>query len=331
MKNALAHSLDNRLISYGDTLGASAGLRIDVSAVKHADPAPARVIAMTARDKRDPRSSWATERGGVFIVEGWGTKRPDSIRSYDAVAEAGAMLTGVTGLEVDDDAALLGFVNKWGLLRCADPVLEWCDSVYQTRALLRRVQRLARWLNAMQESRWRDRDIPGYQEVAAHFNRRTIPRGWRLKESRKRLLWYAFATALDYALWEIRLRPRVVATGTPLDVASRPRTLILPENGQPIGPVLLPHRLADVPFLELWRCATNPQVLLRRCKGCSALFSVSRTNTRQKYCERACLNRAGFRRWYAHDANRRRLTQRRRERRSAIAQDVESASRDRER
>src|SRR5262245_54346160 len=143
------------------------GCWVNVYPVEHLDPAPPQITESRGIGG-DLDYPWATEPGGVLAVQGWLRRRrlPPLVRSYDAALEADSLLAAVTGLDVNDDAGLLAFVNRWGFLGCGTPSRKHVEPVAQTRRTLADLQRLARWLSAMQHRRWRHPACPTRDEVA---------------------------------------------------------------------------------------------------------------------------------------------------------------------
>ena len=161
------------------------GCWIDVYAVEHLDPAPRQITE--ARIGRDLSYPWATDPGGVFAVQGWLRQRspPPLIRCYDAALEADDLLAAVTGLDVNDDAGLLAFANRWGLLGCGTPPRQHVDSVARTRRTLADLQGLARWLTAMQHGRWQDPACPTLDQVA-HMTGDRSAEHWKVSRKASR-------------------------------------------------------------------------------------------------------------------------------------------------
>jgi hypothetical protein len=307
-------TVDNRLDAMDASTGAIAmplGCWVNVYPVEHLDPAPPQIT--------EPRGiggdldyPWATEPGGVLAVQGWLRRGglPPLVRSYDAALEADSLLVAVTGLDVNDDVALLRFVNRWGLLECARPSWKHVDSVAQMRKTLVALQGLARWLRAMQHKRWRHPACPTLEEVAHMVGDRSAAY-WKV--SRKefpKILWSAFALRLSSAVQVAPLHATVVAPRLRL---GKPAWLTASDAPQ-VGIVATVESLSQFIYLDLGRRARADRVVLRLCRGCPTIFPVAVTNRKKRYHDPACKNRRAFEKWYNDPKNRRAHNARRRQR-----------------
>jgi hypothetical protein len=304
--------VDNRLDTIDASTGAIAmllGCWVEVFPVEHLDPAPPQITESRGIGG-NLDYPWATDPGGVFAVEGWLRRRglPPVIRCYDAALEADDLLAAVTGLDVGDDAGLLAFANRWGLLRCATPSWEHVDSVAQTRRALADLQGLARWLSAMQHGRWRDRACPTLDEVAHMIGDRSAEHWDGSQKASHEILWSAFALRLLAGLTEAA--PVAGLAGLPVTVVA-PRLLLgrpswlVPGHAPRVGIVATAQSLLQFLYLDLGRRAREQQVLLRLCKGCPTVFPVAVTNRKKRYHNLACKNRRAFQKWYSRPRNRR--------------------------
>lgn len=265
----------------GDVLVGRWKLLYRVFRSRLARPAPLFLRGATVGADRKPARPWARDPQGVFVAEGIDSPEGAKlILTYDPTQEATKILTSATALDPHDDEALLGFVNRWGLLGLAEPDKEaqlW-DSVRKTKEELARIARLAQWLRAMKERKWRDKALPPLDEV------RRIVSGVPTRltpHQRVRAYWLAYANELNQSLWR---RPV--------------RTLLLPE-GRSVRQYFRPRCLADVLYMTLWNAATDGDSILRQCPGCRGLFTVSMTNQKRRYCGPRCKNLANVRRWRA--------------------------------
>jgi hypothetical protein len=298
-------TVDNRLDTIDATRGAIAipvGCRIDVYPVEHLDPAP-RQITGSRRIDGGLDYPWATDPGGVFAVQGWLRRRglPPLLRSYDAALEADDLLAAVTGLDVNDDAELLGFVNRWGLLGCGTPSWTHVDSVAQTRRTLADLQGLARWLSAMQHGRWRDRACPTRNQVAHMIGDRSA-RHWKVSpKASHEIIWSAFAMRLAAGVEEAPLHATVVG---PRLLLGKPAWLAA-DDAPRGGLVATVQSLSQFLYLNLGCRMREQRVLLRLCKGCPIIFPVPVTNRKRRYHDPACKNRSAFQKWYSRPKNRR--------------------------
>jgi hypothetical protein len=297
--------LDNRLDALDSSAGAIAlpfGCWVDVYPVEHLDPAPPHLTESRAISG-DLEYPWATDSGGVFAVKGWLRRRglPPLTRSYDAALEAENLLVAVTGLDVNDDAGLLTFVNRWGLLGCGTPSWKHVASVAQTRKTLADLQGLARWLSAMQHKRWRDRACPTLDEVARMIGDRTAEH-WKVsRKASHEILWSAFALRLSSGVEAAPLRATVVGPRLLLD---KPPWLAAADALQ-VGIVATAESLSQFLYLDLGRRARTDRMVLRLCRGCPIVFPVAVTNRKKLFHDAACKNRFAFRKWYGHPRNRR--------------------------
>jgi hypothetical protein len=226
--------------------------------------------------------------GGLFMrVQG------DSApaRRYDPMAEADALLRAATRVNPDDPAALLAFVNEWGLLG----VGLWgnkrgpFDSVLFTRERVKQVQAHVRWLRALRKGDWRSRDLPtldharGQAEIGAPRRPGPVSRG-----DRERRHWQAFGASLDR-----HLRGIYPAIGWDRDAGAIPAWTA--------------SRLIEVLWATVWDWATRGGSL-RRCPHCQAFFPAE--DPRKQYCSRECVNRASAAKWYQKTGRRLRRNRR---------------------
>lgn len=244
-----------------------------------ADPAPDLLCGARVGDA--PAYPWAHWPGGVLVAEGVdqpGESEPT--RTYDPAAEAEALLTAATRFDPADLQALVKFVNRWGLLGFAGPVDadQLWDSVFATREHLTKVRQLTARLDALKRRRWDSVALPSLAQIRRRV--RGVPRSLTAREH-GRVQWQAFAADINQALQGSALRPVLVAT-----------------PGLPgLRQTLRPQRLADVLLVALWQHATDADLVLRRCDTCGGNFFVSISNTKRRYCSRACKNLAGVRTW----------------------------------
>jgi len=306
-------TVEDRLDSLDRAKGAISapwGLKVDVYPVEHLDPAPWQIVRCPGSGGQ-PEYPWACDPGGVFAVEGYLRRRgfPPLTRSYDSALEADELFIAAATLDVNDDAVLLAFVNRWGLLECAKPPRKHVDSVAQTRVTLASFQQLARWLSALHHKRWTSKACPTVHEIGLMVGDRDAENTWEV--SRKQLPEVqaaAFALALGGQLEGAALHP----------VMTAPRLLLgkppwVPEmTGKRLDLVLGVERLSDFLFLDLARRVRPDHSLLRACKGCSIVFPVAATNLKKRYHAVTCKNRRAFKKWYRNPNNRRAHNARRR-------------------
>jgi hypothetical protein len=306
--------IDNRLDNLDWTRGALAvplGLRVEVHPVEHLDPPPHQITE--AKDARgEPDYPWAGDPGGVFVVQGYLRRRaappPINPPSYDAALRAEELLIAVTALDVNDDAALLAFVNNWGLLECAKPPRKHVDSVAQTRATLAKAQRLTRWLSALQHKRWRSKICPTLREIGFMVGE-VAENSWVVpRKAWPELQAAAFALALTGELGDAVLHPVVTA---PRLLFGKPHWLS-ETTGKRLDLVVSPERLSHFLYLDLARRVRLDTSILRPCKGCPVVFPVAPTNTKKRYHDVACKNRRAFKSWYSKPRNRKAHNARRR-------------------
>jgi hypothetical protein len=229
--------------------------------------------------------SIAGSYGGAFIPEeGFkeGRHLPAPLGYYMPTAHAGDILSDATRLDPSNRAALLDFVNRWGVLGIVDS--RW-ERVMDTVQVLSDVVRLARWLAALQAGKWKSPDIP--------------PLGDTVKRSpaeARKIRWRLFASELDRDAPEVR-------PGLSFDQQSRSH------------PYFRVRRMIDALRFHLWQIASSHDNVLRLCVECGGLFSVARTNQLQRFCSATCKNRRNYRRWYAHPDNKAKVSESRRAKR----------------
>lgn len=162
---------------------------------------------------------------------------------------------------------LLHFVNSWGCLGVGGTTYGRIgfDSVNKTRDAFRHLRALADQLAILKGLE------PTNDEEVQKKGRQQRGR----TASDRYLEWTAFAQHLNPHLQAIS-------------------PAIRPEVDRGVRAIWRPKRLLDVLYLELWVWATDYENF-GRCPECAAIFARSRTN--QLYCSRACVNRAGARRW----------------------------------
>ena len=242
-----------------------------------ADPAPSALLG--AMRGGQPAFPWARVPGGVFVVEGFDAAAgPVPTRDGDLVNELDALVAHATTLDVQNDAALLRFVNRWGLLGLADPTTgtnQYWDSVPMTRDELARFQRLGLWLAAMKNGDRSSSAIPTSRALKEAIGLAVSSR----KYSRAELARRAFAKLLND-----RMRRVTVRAGLRL-------------QGQQLEPILEPRCLGDLLYVALLHHAGADDTVARRCDGCHGIFFVSATNHRRAYCDPRCKNTAKMRRW----------------------------------
>lgn len=282
-------AVDNRL-DKTTAIAALWGLKWDIFPVKIVEPAP-RFLRDAKKGDGTPAFPWARWPGGVFVTEGIeGSKDLVPVRGYDPTACAGSILLEATRINLENQEALLGFVNKWGLLGIAEPdnAIQLWDSVFLTRAQLHNIKRLAGWLQAMQHGKWKSSAIPPLDEV------RKLLADVRVEPKNRRELYHlAFQQEFNKKAWGCPLRP------------------LLLSDGRQFRRYLRPLRLLDVLYIELWQAAFARDTVLRQCAECKGLFSVKKSNRLKAFCTPACKNRRNFRRWYASPRNREKLRQKR--------------------
>lgn len=197
------------------------------------------------------------------------------LRTYDPTEEATKILTAATALDLADDAAILAFVNAWGLLGVAEPDAphQLWDSVTRTKGTLDQIKGLAEWLRAMKTERW---DDPALSVLS--------DRQLRMADdtqggNRAAAYWAAFAGTLNECLSVITITPQLIAEGAGLRQVFRPR------------------RIADLLYFALWQIADKHDSVLQVCRACRGLYPVSRTNEKKTYCSPKCKNRATVQQW----------------------------------
>ena len=195
-------------------------------------------------------------------------------------AEVAPLVAHATSVRIDDDAALLRFTNRWGLLGVADPLAganqSW-DSVMLTRAELTIFQRLALWLGAMKSEEWSSLAIPPSSELKTILGiplARCAQRGQRREWAR-----HAFVDRLNERLARVVTR------------------WCLEPGGHGFEPALKPCCLADLLYLTLYQHAGRDDTVPRCCNGCGGIFFVSATNHKRTHCGPRCKNTAKLRRW----------------------------------
>lgn len=227
----------------------------------------------------DPAPSWMADPkmfqfarlpGGVFVADG--VETPTAVkptRDYDPIEEVDGLLSAATRLDVTDNAALLEFVNRWGVLGfVVDPNSAplW-DSVFYTRDYLQRLQHVASVLDLLHARRLNGIPIG---EVRAAL--RGVPQQPSRREH-ERACWQYFASLLNSMLAQTRPLPQLVA-----------------DDGVPgLRQTFQPQHLRDVLPITIWQNYDGAHVP-RRCK-CGGLFFVSATNDRKIYCSWSCKNR----------------------------------------
>lgn len=214
-------------------------------------------------------------------------------RAYDALADAGLLLEAALSVQFDD-AALLAFVRKWGLIGAANPpctvqigdqpAFLVADGVLETRDALQQVQELTRWLAAIHSGQWRS----GYLPKADH-----VPKGKRRHAQR-----FGFATALNDAFrrpWSpnsaVRVLPQLGLAKSDLPVAANiDASVRLPPAAARTGfvPILAVATAYDAMLIELWRRAIDPNHRLRLCRRCGVPFAISVTRQNKFFHEDAC-------------------------------------------
>jgi hypothetical protein len=206
-------------------------------------------------------------------------------RTYDPTEEAEAILTAATGLDPEDETAILKFVNTWGLLGAAEPdaSIQLWDSVALTKSTLAGVKYLATSLKALQQRRWDDPTLPSIREEQNPIRNDPQPLHG---DARARARWAAFARVLNERLSPVR--PQLLPAKKGLRQLFRPRCI------------------ADLLYLTIWRQATEEDLILRKCRACRGLYSVARTNGKKKYCSPRCKNRATVRKWRSKQAKKER-------------------------
>jgi hypothetical protein len=251
-----AHTLSGRY--YGERT---------VFGVELLDDAPPHLRRRLVKDPRGHR--WVHPEDipmPVFVETG-------AHRDYDAATQAPEIFVDAMRLDPDDPEELLAFVGKWGLLGLHGGGVE---PVAEVRDELRRLQRLARWCEALHARRWKSPQLPappsGFAKVPA---RKRLQRRWRL---------YAFAFDDETRRLDVTVRPIL---------ASDRRGRVRPE--------LRPARLIEILYFELWRVSVDPATTLRVCEDCKALFPVRKSNALKKFCSWRCKNRANVRNWYRRE------------------------------
>jgi len=220
--------------------------------------------------------------GGFFVWRGW-PEKPGGAGEYGFIPGKGwrlpfgklyrptdcarEILIDFTRHDPEKPEDLLHFVNLWGCLGVGGTTYGrgGFDSVNKTRDAFRHLRALTDQLGRLKELE------PPNDEGMQKKGRQRIGR----TESDRYLEWTAFAQHLN---------PHLEAISP----------AIRPEPGRGVRAIWRPKRLLDVLYLELWVWATDYETF-GRCPECAAIFARSRTN--QLYCSRACVNRAGVRRW----------------------------------
>ena len=242
-----------------------------------ADPAPSALRGAMSGGR--PAFPWARVPGGVFVVEGFDAGAgPVPTRDCDLVNELDALVAHATTLDVQKDADLLRFVNRWGLLGLADPATgtnQYWDSVPMTRDELARFQRLGLWLAAMKNGEWSSGAIPASTTLKDTIGLRVSSRKYTRAELARR----AFAKLLND-----RMQRATVRAGLRL-------------WDQQLEPSLEPNGISDLLYLALLHHVGMHDTVGRRCDGCHGIFFVSATNQRRAYCDPRCKNTAKMRRW----------------------------------
>ncbi len=221
----------------------------------------------------------ATHPDGMFVVAGFNAPEPiQPARVYDPLEDAPRVFAAATAIDPADDAALLLFVNTWGLLGVSleprDPrdMGQYWESVFLVRKALAELRRLSAWLQAMKDGRWSDPALPTID----------VPLAKRIEAYRQR-----FAVDLNQ-----RLRRSPIRLELELDT---------------FNPLFRPKTLADVLFIHLWQHARDDDTVARRCEACGGLFFVSSTNRKRRHCSFTCKNRMTRRRRYRREQAERRL------------------------
>lgn len=289
-----------------ESVSAWTGCRVEVRAIEHTMLPPA-----------DLGHAWAFNAGGVLIVQ----ETSEPLRTYDAMLEASAILRSAVALDTSRDSEVLAFVRRWGPIGAAHPRHVYlppdqppsapvrhsflrADGFEATRRVLREVGELARWLAAMQNSRWRSAHIPNASHIARGLRRQALRAG--------------FARSLNAALYghgtpdgAVRLYPQLGVSDGQVSVTRQVALNAGREQTSGFLPLLAAATVHEVLLVEIWRRAIDPNQHLRPCRQCAEFFVVSNTRANRVFCNDRCR--------FAYRERRRKAARRARDRGAGLA------------
>ena len=246
--------------------------------------------------KRDGTPTWPKLqlRGGCLLARDFPMPKP--VGDYSPLDCADEILARATAIDSRSDRAILDFCRRFGVLGLALPDTPWIDMLLLTKKRLSDIQRVAKWLVALEANDWTSNAIPPIETLRQAVIGAPADLSSR---DRKRLAWYGLGATLNKHL------------------SHAPLLLLAAFGADRLEAVIRPGRLGDLLWFQLAKAAMPETERARTCLNCGGLFVASASNSRRAYCTPACRNRHNVQKAYRKKKMREAASPKRRKGRSS--------------